>query len=62
MLDLKHLLITNFPDQEVKKETRISFASTMLSKLAQQRQFDYNKLYSYKQQLVTLKNQTKICI
>ena len=57
VLDLKHLLITNFPDQEVKKETRISFASTMLSKLAQQRQFDYNKLYSYKQQLVTLKNE-----
>lgn len=53
--DLKHLLITDFPDQEVKKETRISFAATMLSKTAMRKQYDYNGIYIQKMNLYHLK-------
>jgi Reverse transcriptase (RNA-dependent DNA polymerase) len=43
--DLEHLLVTEFPDQELRKDTRISFAASMLSRLAPRRITDYDKLY-----------------
>ena len=55
--DLKHLLITDFPDQEVKKETRISFAATMLSKTASRKQFDYNGVYIEKLNLLRIQKE-----
>ena len=54
--DLKHLLITDFPDQEVKKETRISFAATMLSKTVKYKEFDNNSLYVERKKLLEVKN------
>lgn len=53
--DLKHLLITDFPDQEVKKETRISFAATMLSKTVSRKEYDYHGIYNEKNKLYRLK-------
>ncbi len=32
--ELEHLLLADFPDEEIRKDTRISFAATMLSRLA----------------------------
>lgn len=52
--DLKHLLITDFPDQEVKKETRISFAATMLGKTASRKQYDYSVIYIQKLNLLRI--------
>ncbi|WP_195353771.1 RNA-directed DNA polymerase [Bacteroides cellulosilyticus] len=49
--DLKHLLITDFPDQEVKKETRISFAATMLSKAVSRKDFQHERIYTEKKVL-----------
>lgn len=55
--DLKHLLITDFPDQEVKKETRISFAATMLSKTVSRKQYDYNGIYIEKLNLLRIQKE-----
>ena len=49
--DLEHLLVTEFPDQELRKDTRISFAASRLSKLAPRMLPDYDKLFE-KEKLV----------
>ena len=43
--DLQALLVTDIPEQEIKKSTRISFACTMLSRLLVSGDIDYQELY-----------------
>lgn len=42
--DLKHLLITEFPDEEIRKDTRISFAASRLSIITPELKQDYSNL------------------
>jgi hypothetical protein len=50
--DLVHLLITDFPDQELRKDTRISFAATMLSRIIPKKRYDYSQIYLLKKNLL----------
>lgn len=43
--DLQSLLVTDIPEQEIKKNTRISFACTMLSRLLVNGDIDYDEVY-----------------
>lgn len=43
--DLQYLLVTDIPEQEIKKNTRISFACTMLSRLLVNGDVDYDEIY-----------------
>ncbi len=43
--DLLTLLVTDIPEQEIKKSTRISFACTMFSRLLVNGDIDYKELY-----------------
>lgn len=47
--DLEHLLVSDLPDEEIRKDTRISFASSRLSRYVPKMQlnstFSYNKKY-----------------
>lgn len=43
--DLKHFLLTDFADHEIKKETQVSFALTMLSKLLPELKKDYSQVH-----------------
>ena len=49
--DLQELLILDIPDQEIKKETRISFAVTMLSRILVHGDVDYEELGRLKQEI-----------
>ncbi len=49
--DVEHLILSDFPDQEVKKETRISFAARMLSILGPERKIDNANYYKYQEKL-----------
>lgn len=43
--DLQMLLVTDFPEQEIKKGTRTSFACTMLSRLTSDINVDYDRIH-----------------
>lgn len=43
--DLQMLLVTDFPEEEIKKSTRTSFACTMLSRLTSDIYVDYDKIH-----------------
>lgn len=43
--DIEHLLVTEFPDHELRKDTRVSFAARMLSTLVPQVLADSNEAY-----------------
>lgn len=43
--DLQMLLVTDFPEEEIKKGTRTSFACTMLSRLTSDINVDYDKIH-----------------
>ena len=43
--DLQMLLVTEFPEEEIKKSTRTSFACTMLSRLISDIGVDYDKIH-----------------
>lgn len=49
--DVEHLLITEFPDQEVRRDTRVSFAARMLSSLVPELTINIEELYSAKKEL-----------
>ena len=49
--DLQELLVMDISDQEIKKETRISFAVTMLSRILVHGDVDYEELGRLKQEL-----------
>lgn len=43
--DVEHLLVTEFPDHELRKDTRVSFAARMLTSLIPQMSVDSNEEY-----------------
>lgn len=54
--DLQMLLVTDFPNQEIKKGTRTSFACTMLSRLASDVNVDYDKIHQRREEWLTFVN------
>jgi len=58
--DLEHLLLTDFPDHELRKDTRVSFAASMLSKIIPNTKDDYSKVYECQKRIhYELKNYHK---
>lgn len=43
--DLEHLLLTDFPDHELRKDTRVSFAASVLSRIVPNTKDDYTSVY-----------------
>lgn len=43
--DLEHLLLTDFPDHELRKDTRVSFAASILSRIVPNTKDDYEEVY-----------------
>jgi hypothetical protein len=43
--DLEHLLLTDFPDHELRKDTRVSFAVSILSRIIPNTKEDYTDIY-----------------
>jgi len=43
--DLEHLLLADFPDHELRKDTRISFAASILAQIMPNTKEDYSKVY-----------------
>ncbi len=50
--DLKSLISIDLPDAEIKKDTRISFASTMLSRLIVADAVDLKKIHIYRKTFI----------
>jgi hypothetical protein len=42
--DLEHLLLTDFPDHELRKDTRVSFAASILSRIIPNTKEDYTDI------------------
>lgn len=60
--DLQMLLVTEFPEQEIKKSTRTSFACTMLSRLVSDINVDYDKIHKQRQKWLSfVEEKTKVC-
>lgn len=49
--DLQAMLVTDIPETEIKKATRISFACTMLSRMMRDGQVDYHEVYATRRYL-----------
>ena len=58
--DIEHLLITEFPDQELRRDTRVSFAAGRLSMIAGRRTPNIHKLYEIERELLETINELKI--
>jgi hypothetical protein len=52
--DLEHLLLTDFPDHELRKDTRISFAATMLARIVPRKRYDFSEVYKKRKEIYTL--------
>ncbi|WP_043023778.1 RNA-directed DNA polymerase [Fluviicola taffensis] len=52
--DIEHLLVTEFPDQELRRDTRVAFAARMLSSLVPQLTFNIEAYYGLQSKLVNL--------
>lgn len=50
--DLKSLITVDLPDAEIKKETRISFASTMLSRMLMSNTIDLDKIRDLRESFI----------
>lgn len=53
--DIEHLLITEFPDNELRRDTRISFAASMLTSLVPKISIDESKVYDIHKEIFNLK-------
>lgn len=47
LADVEHLLITDFPDHEIKRDTRISFSARVLSILAPLKKHNHSNIITY---------------
>lgn len=52
--DLEHLLVTDFPEHELKSDTRISFAASMLSSIMPKKRVDYSEVYEIRKRIFQL--------
>jgi hypothetical protein len=46
--DIEHLLVTDISEEEIRKDTRLSFASSKLSSLVPKKKYDYTEIYNIK--------------
>jgi hypothetical protein len=53
--DVEHLLVTEFPDHELRRDTRVSFAARMLSNMVPRIQADNNNLYQLNKEILVKK-------
>lgn len=44
--DIEHLLVTDISEEEIREDTRLSFASSKLSGLVPKKKYDYTKIYN----------------
>lgn len=58
--DLQMLLVTDFPEQEIKKGTRTSFACTMLSRLTSDINVDYDKIHQLRKKWLEYISELKL--
>lgn len=49
--DLEHLLLTDFPDHELRKDTRVSYAASVLSRIVPNTNDDYSVVYECQRKL-----------
>lgn len=49
--DLQTMLVTDIPEQEISKQTRVSFACTMLSRLLKEGNVDYHQVHDVRRAL-----------
>lgn len=57
--DVEHLLITEFPDQELRKDTRVSFAASVLSRIVPKKQIDITQLYATEESINKINEEIK---
>lgn len=55
IVDIEHLLVAEFPDQELRRDTRVSFAASMLSRLVPKKEINITELYDSERKIVSLK-------
>ena len=58
--DLQMLLVTDFPEQEIKKGTRTSFACTILSRLTSDINVDYDKIHQLRKKWLDYISELKL--
>lgn len=46
--DIEHLLVTDISEEEIREDTRLSFASSKLSILVPKKKYDYTEIYKVK--------------
>lgn len=52
LYDLEHLLVTEFPDDEIRKDTRMAFASSRLAQYTSRKDYDFTPIYVSKSNLL----------
>ncbi|KAF5066144.1 hypothetical protein DSECCO2_266890 [anaerobic digester metagenome] len=56
--DIEHLLVTEFPDTEIRKDTRVSWAAMLLARLVPEIDFDVNELVQINRRIEGTKEET----
>lgn len=52
LMDLQQMLVTDIPEDEIRRETRISFAITMLSRIIVDGDIDWDELYRIRKNIL----------
>jgi len=52
--DVEHILVTEFPDEEIRKDTRVSWAASLLSRVVPEIDFNINDIISQRAELESL--------
>ncbi|MGA2298047.1 MAG: hypothetical protein ABSG15_10910, partial [FCB group bacterium] len=59
LLDVQHLLVTEFPDEEIRGDTRMSFAVSKLVNFVPKFHWDYTKIYEKMKVINTIDEEIK---
>lgn len=57
--DLEHLLVADFPDEEIRKDTRVSYASSKLAQLTSRVEYDFSEIYFLKNKMILVEKDMK---
>jgi hypothetical protein len=60
--DIEHLLMTDISEEEIREDTRLSFASSKLSILVPKKKYDYSEIYKIKCEIKDIKQEKNISI
>lgn len=58
--DLEHLLVTDISEDEIRKDTRLSFASSKLATLVPKKKYDYTNIYEIHCQIKRLEQKISV--